>query len=47
MAKIYVTAYRLGILNVHDASVEEQRDTYKTLLLELCKEIQDKDLHLK
>jgi len=45
--KIYTTAYKLGMLNVHNSTTEKQRDTYKELLLELMKEIKDKDLHLK
>lgn len=44
---IYTTAYRLAMLNVHDKSIVEQRDTYKRLLLELMKEIKDKGFQLK
>ena len=42
MNKIYTTAYRLAMLDVHNSSTKKQRDTYKSLLLDLMKEIKDK-----
>lgn len=47
MKKIYTVAYKLAILNVHNSSIEEQKETYKQLLLKLLKEIEEKKLHLK
>ena len=45
--KIYTTAYRLGMLNVHNADDKTKAETYARLLKELMQEIADKDLQLK
>jgi len=45
--KIYTTAYRLGMLNLHGKSDAEVAAGYKRLLLSLMQEITDKGLQLK
>jgi len=40
--KIYTTAYRLGMLNVHNESDKVRADRYKELLLECLDEIKAK-----